>query len=179
LGATNRDLTALKHDLGARLVLRLEVPGVDDRRDDIPLLARHLLRRASDGSPEATARFLVRPRGRDLRVKARLIAHLLQIRYPTNVREMEAILWRAMGASPGEAITWRPGAAAAAEITETAEAAEPAESAESAAPAQLSAAQVRASLAEHGGNIVRAAQSLGLTSRYVLYRLMRKHGIEG
>jgi transcriptional regulator of acetoin/glycerol metabolism len=38
---------------------------------------------------------------------------------------------------------------------------------------------VRASLAEHGGNVVRTAQALGLTSRYVLYRLMRKHGIEG
>lgn len=44
---------------------------------------------------------------------------------------------------------------------------------------ELSEAQVRASLAEHQGNIVRTAQALGLTSRYVLYRLMRKHGIEG
>ncbi len=30
LGATNRDPASLKHDLAARLVLRLSVPGLDD-----------------------------------------------------------------------------------------------------------------------------------------------------
>ena len=39
-------------------------------------------------------------------------------------------------------------------------------------------AEIRASLAEHGGNIVRTARALGLSTRYVLYRLMRKFGIE-
>ena len=42
-----------------------------------------------------------------------------------------------------------------------------------------SEAEVRASLAEHGGNVVRTAKALGLSSRYVLYRLMRRYGIEG
>jgi DNA-binding NtrC family response regulator len=188
VGATNRDLAALKHDLGARLVLRLEVPGVDDRRDDIPLLVRHLLRRAAARSPEATERFRAAPGG-DLRVKARLVAHLLQLRYPTNVRELDALLWRAMSASTGDAITWVPDArppagaleplAGALEPSVTSDALEePAPPSAAAAP-EPTEAQVRASLAEHGGNIVRTAQALGLSSRYVLYRLMRKHGIEG
>ena len=189
LGATNRDLAALKHDLGARLVLRLAVPGVDERRDDIPLLARHLLRRAAARSPEATRRFLVAPGAQDLRVKARLVAHLLRIEYPLNVREMDAILWRAMGASTGDAITWRPDAPAsgASEPPPRDEALRepaPAQAPPQATPKtvespELSEAQVQASLAEHEGNIVRTAQALGLTSRYVLYRLMRKYGIEG
>jgi transcriptional regulator of acetoin/glycerol metabolism len=38
------------------------------------------------------------------------------------------------------------------------------------------ASEIRATLEAHGGNVVRTAQALGL-SRYVLYRLMRKHGI--
>ncbi len=41
-----------------------------------------------------------------------------------------------------------------------------------------SEAEVRARLAERGGNIVRTAHALGLSSRDVLYRLMRKRGIE-
>ena len=40
------------------------------------------------------------------------------------------------------------------------------------------AEEIRASLQGTGGNIVRAAYALGLSSRYALYRLMRKHGIE-
>ena len=182
VGATNRDVGALKHDLGARLVLRLEVPGVDERRDDIPLLARHLLRRAAARSPEATARFKIERDARDLRVKARLVAHLLQIPYPTNVREMDALLWRAMAASTGAAITWVPDGQLAdpnetprepTAVPDTALSPRPDD------PPEPSEAHVRASLAEHGGNVVRTALALGLTSRYVLYRLMRKYGIEG
>jgi transcriptional regulator of acetoin/glycerol metabolism len=96
---------------------------------------------------------------------------------------MDAILWQAMAASTGDAITWRPDA----QTTDPTE--PPSPPSEDEAPREQappraveipepSEAQVRATLAEHGGNIVRAAQALGLTSRYVLYRLMRKHGIE-
>ena len=38
--------------------------------------------------------------------------------------------------------------------------------------------RIRACLAEHGGNVSRAARALELPNRYVLYRLLRKHGIE-
>ncbi|WP_437755845.1 sigma 54-interacting transcriptional regulator [Sorangium sp. So ce1389] len=182
LGATNRDPAALKHDLAARLVLRLDVPGLDERRDDIPLLARHLLQRAAAKSPEATRRFLTSPGAGAPRVKASLVEHLLRTRYTTNMRELGALLWRAMSASTGDSIEWTSGSmttpptglppsqdepSPAAEAATTAEAREPSE------------AEIRARLEEHGGNIVRTAQALGLSSRYVLYRLMRKHGIEG
>ena len=38
--------------------------------------------------------------------------------------------------------------------------------------------EVRERLAEHQGNLVRAAKALGLPSRYALYRLLRKHAID-
>jgi transcriptional regulator of acetoin/glycerol metabolism len=38
--------------------------------------------------------------------------------------------------------------------------------------------ELRAIVAEHGGNLVRASKALGLPSRYALYRLLRKHGID-
>ncbi|MFT3771972.1 MAG: sigma 54-interacting transcriptional regulator [Minicystis sp.] len=112
VGATNRDLAALKHDLGARLVLRIDVPGLDARRDDIPLLARHLLRRAAAKSPAATRRFWSAPDPAEIRVKASLLVHLLATSYATNVRALDALLWRAMSESPGDAVEWlRPAAA--------------------------------------------------------------------
>ena len=43
---------------------------------------------------------------------------------------------------------------------------------------ELSAARLRAALAEHGGNVSRAARALELPNRFALYRLLRRHGIE-
>jgi DNA-binding NtrC family response regulator len=179
LGATNRELTSLKHDVAARLVLRLEVPGVDERRDDIPFLIRHLLRRAAARSPEATRRFLAP--GGELQVKPSLVAHLLQAPYPTHVRELAQLLWRAMSASTGRAIEWvgeppATGSDAPASPEPAPPAAVPVEDPAGPEPSE---AELRAALAAHGSNIVRTAQALRLSSRYVLYRLMRKHGIEG
>ena len=181
LGATNRELTALKHDLAARLVLRIAVPGLDERRDDIPLLIRHLLERTAAKSPDAARRF-VASTGGELRVKSSLVAHLLQAPYATNVRELAALLWRAMSASTGQAIEWTSEEKARVSSAPPAGSDEPPEDAvqtRGVAMPEPSEAEVRAALAEHGANIVRTAQALKLSSRYVLYRLMKKHGIEG
>lgn len=159
IGATNRDPASLKHDLAARLVLRLEVPGLDERKDDIPLLVHHLIARAEEKSPDAIRRFLS-PRGP--RVAAGLITHLLSHSYATNVRELHAMLWKAMGQSEGNTIEGIATAQSDASV-----------------PAEPSADQVRASLADQSGNVAAAAKALGLSSRYVLYRLMKRHGIAG
>ncbi|XYI01557.1 sigma 54-interacting transcriptional regulator [Sorangium sp. So ce1128] len=182
LGATNRDPAALKHDLAARLVLRLDVPGLDERRDDVPFLARHLLRRAAEKSPEATRPFLSSPSAGEPRVKASLIEHLLRTRYTTNVRELGALLWRAMSTSTGDSIEWNGGSPATGRSSPPPPPDEPPADMAAAMPEEArepSEAEIRACLAEHRGNVVRTAQALGLSSRYVLYRLMRKHGIEG
>src|SRR6185295_7811651 len=57
VGATNRETALLKHDFLARLAVRIDLPPFEARREDIPLLARHLLERAADKSPEIAARF--------------------------------------------------------------------------------------------------------------------------
>ncbi|WP_434048489.1 MULTISPECIES: sigma 54-interacting transcriptional regulator [Sorangium] len=185
LGATNRDPDALKHDLAARLVLRLEVPGLDERRDDVPLLIRHLLRRAVARSPDAVRRFFTPSSDGALEPNLRpsLIEHLLKRSYTTNIRELDALLWRAMSTSAGDAIAWSgsapstgsapPGATEPPEDDRPADV-EPARVRDAPEPSE---AEVRASLSEHDGNIVRTAQALGLSSRYVLYRLMRRYGI--
>jgi len=180
LGATNRDPEALKHDLAARLLLRQEVPRLDERREDIPLLVRHLLRRATVKSPQALRRFMPPSGEGEPSVKASLIDGALKHHYTTNIRELDALLWRAMSVSSGDAIEWGDGMPAQRrEPQASAEAARKVE--ESTRPPEMpepSEADVRAGLGEHEGNVARAAKAMGLSSRYVLYRLMKKYGIE-
>lgn len=181
VGATNRSAETLKHDLLARLPLRLPVSGLEERLDDIPLLARHLLRRARDTSPELLARFT----GADgeVRLSSDLVDHLLHKSYTTHVRELDGALWRAMAGSPGKRIDLPEDMAAEALASATeADAPESSEASGPTAPRRAPAEEpsldgIRAAVAEHGGNLVQAAKALGLPSRYALYRLLRKHGI--
>jgi two-component system nitrogen regulation response regulator GlnG/two-component system response regulator HydG len=52
VAATNRPLADLKPDLLARLKVAIPVPGLDERREDIPLLIRELLNRMAQGEGE-------------------------------------------------------------------------------------------------------------------------------
>ncbi|HEU4538827.1 MAG TPA: sigma 54-interacting transcriptional regulator, partial [Polyangiaceae bacterium] len=106
VAATNRPETALKDDVLARLPLRIEAAGLDRRREDVPLLARHALRRMAaqdrrlaqqffpDGDTSAPPRF-----GRAL------VERLVRYPYTTHVRELGALLWKAVAESPPGADT--------------------------------------------------------------------------
>ena len=98
VGATNRDPEFLKHDVLARLTTRVELTPLSARREDVPLLARHLLLRAVEKSPDIASRFVLRDStGRAFaRMTPALVEHLLRRPYATNTRELDAALWRAM-----------------------------------------------------------------------------------
>ncbi|MFM7202194.1 MAG: sigma 54-dependent Fis family transcriptional regulator [Myxococcota bacterium] len=91
LAMTNRP-EALKHDVAARFSSRVMVPGLSERPEDIPLIARHLasrrwqaLRRGEPGTPTLTPR---------------LISAFIQHRWSTHVRELDAMLLTAVLESP-------------------------------------------------------------------------------
>ncbi len=169
IGATNRAPSSLKHDLLARLAVRVEMPPLEARREDIPLFVRHLLLQTAKRSPEIGARFVARVAGRpEPRVDPALIDALLRRRYATNVRELESLLLGAMAASPSDVVVWTAGASGASQE-------EPSPHEASLAP---TADAIRECIHREDGNVRRAARALGLPSRYALYRLMRKHGIE-
>ncbi|GAB4235382.1 MAG: sigma-54-dependent response regulator transcription factor ZraR [Acidobacteriota bacterium] len=84
VAATNRSLESaldegrLRRDLYYRLsVVQLEVPPLRERRDDIPRLANHFLRRVSDQL------------GRPLRLTEAALERLQEYDWPGNVRELE------------------------------------------------------------------------------------------
>jgi len=84
IAATNRDLEAevragrFREDLYYRLsVITLRVPPLRERREDIPLLATHFLRRAAQQT------------GRSLAFSSAALALLMAYSWPGNVRELE------------------------------------------------------------------------------------------
>lgn len=164
LAATNRDPTDLKHDLLARFLHHVPVPGLDERADDIPLLARHLLHQITADDPDARARLFVADQ---CRVTADLAVSLVRHRYAGNTRELHAILWRALAESRGAEFEAPAGLRSAAQ--------RPAPPSEPhVEPRALSREQVLAALEQADGVREKAFQLLGLRSRDQLKRLLKR-----
>jgi two-component system nitrogen regulation response regulator GlnG/two-component system response regulator HydG len=165
VAATNRSLSALKHDVLARFVLRVDLPDLNARREDIPLLARHQLSRIGAEHPHLAERFFTEVRGRkEPRIGLGLMRELVTHTYLTNVRELEAMLWRSLAASQNDVLEATSGATGARSAEDD--------------PIALTAARIQACLDEHNGMLDPARRALGLTSRHALARLIKKYGIE-
>jgi DNA-binding NtrC family response regulator len=147
--------------------VELTLPPLRERREDVAALAEHFI--------AIYARKYNVPRRH---LSAEALALLESYRWPGNVRELKHAIERATILAAGDrfepadfpAVTAGPAAA-----TPTASATL------AAAPAgfDLEAIErqtIARALAEHSGNISRAAGALGLT-RAALYRRMEKHGL--
>jgi transcriptional regulator with PAS, ATPase and Fis domain len=95
VAATNRDLLELVQrgefggDLYQRLaILRIEVPPLRDRRDDIPELVAHLIARFYREEPEAPHRAE--------RIAPAALAALRRYPWPGNVRELRNVIFHAL-----------------------------------------------------------------------------------
>jgi DNA-binding NtrC family response regulator len=175
IAATNRDPAELRRDLLARFKVQIELPPLGERREDIPLLVRHLVLRAAERTPEVAARFVGRSADgkATVRVDAKLIDQLIRRDFKANMRELEAVLWSAIATSESDAVEWSD-AAAPPDAKRASEA--PSERRRNEEPTEE---EIRAALARESGNVARAAKALGLSSRYALYRMMTKLGIDG
>jgi two-component system NtrC family response regulator len=98
--ATNRDLEKMvregtfREDLYYRLyVFPISLPPLRDRRDDIPLLAGHLLGRACERCGK-----------RVTRIAPEALLLLEQFDWPGNVRQLEAVIERAVIACDGDVV---------------------------------------------------------------------------
>jgi transcriptional regulator with GAF, ATPase, and Fis domain len=163
--ATNRDLAAevaqkrFREDLYYRVsVVTLPLPPLRERRDDIPLLARHFV-------DEAARKLGVSAPVLSPRALRALLAHP----FPGNVRELENALVRAVVLA--ESGTIEPG-----DLGLSARALErrPERSPPSARDERRA---LEAALLRAGWNAREAARGLGI-SRATLYRKLQRHGIE-
>ncbi|MBL8612324.1 MAG: sigma-54-dependent Fis family transcriptional regulator [Myxococcales bacterium] len=161
LAATNRATAALKHDLVARFKLRLSLPGLNERREDVPLLARHLLKSLAERDEGVRARFF---EGGEPRVEPSLVAALVAHEYTTHVRELESLLLASMATSKGG---WLGLTRAVSERLAPAHA----------DTSDVGKEQIEAALKRTSGNVSLAWKLLGLSSRDALNRLIKKHGV--
>ncbi len=166
VSATNRDLRAeaaagrFRVDLLYRLdVVRISLPALRDRREDVPILVEHIWR-------EATARY-----GSHATLGGAVVAALARYDWPGNVRELQNVLAALVvrvgrrGVVPVSALPAMFGDGPAAEICRL-------DSARRAFDENF----VRAALVRCGGRRAQAAGELGLT-RQGLAKLMARLGI--
>lgn len=166
VAATNRDPGTLKHDLVARMKLRISVPGLGEHLDDVPLLMRHLSRQLLAADPALARRFASKDAGEwTPTFEPRLVDALLRHRYDHHLRELERLLLIAFESSPAEYVALTSKLAAELDLERTTTVAEP------------DRETVERALARAGGSATKAARVLGLKNRYVLYRLAKKYGL--
>lgn len=170
VAATNRPVDALKHDLVARFSARVHLPPLTARRDDIPLLARHILARFARETPELVNRlFDARDDGPpEPRIDPRLVAALLRHSFTHHLRELERLLWLAVTTTRESFVALTKEVVAELRLP----------SASAAEGEELTEESIRTALASAQGNVSQAARKLGLKNRYVLYRLMKRFGLE-
>jgi len=174
VAATNRDLEEevrtgrFRVDLFYRLnVVHVTLPPLRDRRDDVPLLAEHLIRRFSQ-------QYGVAPK----RVTPEAMERLSQHAWPGNVRELQNVIERAFALSVADTITVGDLPATVANAATPAESPVVAAAPDGDVPT-LSEAERRviaAALRKSGGNKNEAARILGI-DRQRLYRKIDKYGL--
>jgi DNA-binding NtrC family response regulator len=180
LAATNADLEQrvtegrFREDLYYRLsVIRIHVPPLRERRDEIPHLTSYFLREAIDE--------LNKP---DVELSPAVLDLFAQYMWPGNVRQLRNELKRAVALSqPGSAITpemLSPDLATLTQETATAPGTPAGRRPQAVKLAdavdQLEIDMIRAALDQADGNISETARQLGLTRRG-LYLKLRRHGL--
>lgn len=167
IAASNRPLAELvesgsfRRDLYYRLnVVRIELPPLGERREDIPLLVEHFIKHFNlkreknirDASPEVMSMLMKHP-------------------FPGNVRELENIIEHAFVLCHGNRIEIEhlPAEFAKARVSASQPSAD--------APLKTAEAEtIKTSLERNGGNRAETARELGV-SYTTLWRKMKKHGI--
>jgi DNA-binding NtrC family response regulator len=164
VAATNRPESSLRPDVLARFDFRIATPELAERREDIPLIALHLLRGMMLDNPDLQMRFF--SAAGVPRVSEGFVRRLVQRVYRANVRELRQLLWRVLATSKGSELEW-PEAEQ-----------EPAATEASGSPTQdLNLAQLKRALDANNGSLEKTWRALGLANRHVLNRLLRKHGL--
>ena len=167
--ATHRDLERMvadgrfRQDLFYRLdVVRIEIPPLRERRDDIPLLVHHFLRkyRARHAPIEG--------------IDEDALQLLADAEWPGNVRELENAIESALALSPGPRLR-----AADLPFARRSGGSRPSAPVLRDLPLTLAAYErlaLERALVETGGDAPEAARRLGL-GRSTLYRKLAKHGL--
>ncbi|HXE80615.1 MAG TPA: helix-turn-helix domain-containing protein, partial [Vicinamibacterales bacterium] len=164
VSATNANLDdevaagRFRQDLLFRLnTIEIHLPPLRDRREDVPLLAKHFLE-------QHAARYRKRITGFETAALQQLLDHT----WPGNVRELDHAVERAVLMAQDDTIRardlgLRPARDAGARL-------------EDMSLEEVEAFLIKKALTRYGGNVSHAAKALGL-SRSALYRRLQRFGL--
>jgi DNA-binding NtrC family response regulator len=171
VAATNRNLRAeiaakrFREDLYYRLaVVRMHVPPLRERPDDVPLLVEHFARQFSGG--------------KQLEVSREELERLRRHAWPGNVRELRNVIERACALTHGskleidEAFDEKTGAAAGGAVDID----QPFKEAKAQLVDSFEREYIRAQLKRHEGNLSAAARAAEVDRKH-FRELLRKHGL--
>ena len=165
LAATNKDLTAaiqsgeFREDLFYRIkVIPIHLPALRDRKEDIPLLAAHLVQKIG-----------ARINAHGSKLSTSCLERMLQYNWPGNIRELINALEYAITLAPNKRIRADD---LPPEITGNRDRYNMKKQGSSSEPDII-----RKTLLEADGNRSKAARVLGM-NRVTLYRKMKRYGIE-
>jgi PAS domain S-box-containing protein len=169
VAATNVDLREavakgrFREDLYYRLsVFRVRLPDLAERREDIPLLAKHFLEAQHRRSGRGPARL------------APEVMRILMVHpFPGNVRELENIVEHACIVASGDEITSRD----LPELIVPAHFQAPAHGSRPKPRLQVSKAQLRSILEANEWNVPRVADELGV-HRSTAWRMLKRHDLD-
>lgn len=153
--SSNRDLTEeisqkrFREDLYYRIsTLEINIPPLRERREDIPILIKEILRQENKRNKTAK------------NISREAMAKLLSYDYPGNVRELENIIKRALMNSKAKEIKASEVVFSKKRLVEKEE-------------KKINANKVKGALRKYGNNKSRAARELGI-SRTWLYKMLKK-----
>jgi DNA-binding NtrC family response regulator len=183
VSATNRDLEKavreghIRQDLFFRLnVVPLKLPPLRSRRDDVPALAQHFLRRYAQEYDRPQIRFA-----------QEALRKLSEYDWPGNIRELQNVVERVVSlCAPGDEIGKDdlPEEVLYGEVSgggrafATINADQPFHDAKADAVSAFEKEYLKELLDRHGGNISRAARSAGI-DRKTIHRMLIKYQLEG
>jgi DNA-binding NtrC family response regulator len=161
--ATNKDLRDLvrrqmffREDLYFRLnVLSIDVPPLREREDDVPLLARHFVGKASEELGRAAPRF-----------SDGVLEVLRRYHWPGNVRELENVIQRLVVMSEAESVD-------VPDLPSVMRFSVPRGVGRLCSLAEVESEHVRSVLENVGGNKTRAAEILGIDRKTLREKLKR------
>jgi DNA-binding NtrC family response regulator len=165
LSATNVDIRVeiaegrFREDLLYRLnTVELRLPALRDRREDIPLLANHFLRRQSAQYRKTVEGF-----------SPDAMQALLAYEWPGNIRELEHTVERAVLLAQGDRVE-------PADLNLRPSHTEESPAIDDMALEDVERLLIQKALKRYGGNVSQAAEALGL-SRSALYRRLQRFGL--
>jgi DNA-binding NtrC family response regulator len=172
ISSTNRNLQQaveegrFREDLFYRInLISVHLPALSERRDDVPLLARHFLAQACQTYGRERAE--ISPDG---------VAWLQARDWPGNVRQLKHLLERTLLVSGTDRLGPEQFRRTR-EMDGRETAADPLPEVGSMTIEEIEKSMILKSLKHHDGNLSRAAEALGL-SRAALYRRLEKYGIK-